>query len=333
MKRLLLTIVLINLFFISNAQQDPQFTQSFSNKLFPNPAVAGSNDAICATLLGRNQWTGFDGKPETYMLSIHAPFKDPLFHKSHGVGLSVFQDKLGQEKNFGLKVAYAYRHHGLVVPNSVLSGGIGVGFMNKSIENDWRESETNGGTDPSIPYNGASDMALDFDFGLFYKIPQKLYFGISTTHLNESQLKKSLDNPNAVLNTPSFKYKIKRHYYIMAGYTYALNPQIDLKPNLFVKTDAVSTTFDLNVVAEYDKTFWGGINYRLQDAIAPMFGYNYNLGGKGIKGGTLRVGYSYDITLSQLRKHSSGSHELVLSYCFKIIPTPTIQRHRTVRFL
>ena len=330
MKRLLLLVVLINLFFTSNAQQDPQFTQSFSNRLFPNPAVAGSNESICATLLGRHQWTGFDGKPETYLFSAHTSFKDPLFYQNHGVGLSVYSDKLGQERTSGFKVAYAYRYKGL--GPGVLSAGFGVGLVNKSLENDWRESESTGGIDPAIPYNGASDMALDFDFGLYYKIPNKLYFGISTTHLNESQLQETIENP--VANDAKFQYGVSRHYYIMAGYTHNLDAyDLKLKPNLFVKSDAISTTFDVNVLAEYRGRFWGGINYRLQDAVSPMFGYNHQMSGSGIKGGTLKVGYSYDVTTSQLRKHSSGSHELVLNYCFSITPKVVEQRHRTVRFL
>lgn len=329
MKRLLLLLVLINLFFTSNAQQDPQFTQSFSNRLFPNPAVAGSNESICATLLGRHQWTGFDGKPETYLFSAHAPFKDPLFNQNHGVGLSVYSDKLGQERTSGFKLAYAYRYKGLKV--GVLSAGIGFGFVNKSLESDWRENDANPGNDPSIPYNGASDMAFDMDFGLYYKIPGKLYFGISSTHLNESQLQETIDNSN--VNNAEFNYGVSRHYYVMAGYTHELNSDFKIKPNLFVKSDAVSTTFDINGIVEYQGTFWGGINYRLQDAISPMFGYNHQMNGKGIKGGTLKVGYSYDVTTSQLRKHSSGSHELVLNYCFSITPKIKTQRHRTVRFL
>ena len=98
------------------AQQDPQFSMNMHNKLYPNPGVAGSGDAICATILGRHQWMGFAGKPETYLLSIHAPVR-PLFG---GVGLTIISDKLGSENTFGLKAAYSFR-------KAIGIGDLGIG--------------------------------------------------------------------------------------------------------------------------------------------------------------------------------------------------------------
>ena len=51
------------------AQQDPQFSQNMFAKLAVNPGFAGANDAICATLLYRNQWTGFGGEPKTMLFT------------------------------------------------------------------------------------------------------------------------------------------------------------------------------------------------------------------------------------------------------------------------
>jgi hypothetical protein len=33
----------------------------------------------------------------------------------------------------------------------------------------------------------------------------------------------------------------------------------------------------------------------------------------------LRIGYSYDVTTSKLKNYSSGSHEIMLNYCFMIV--------------
>ena len=48
-----------------------------------------------------------------------------------------------------------------------------------------------------------------------------------------------------------------------------------------------------------------GVSYRHQDAVMLIIGGQF----KGF-----RLGYSYDITTSILRKYSSGSHELTLGY-------------------
>ncbi len=326
-------LILIFVFFASTSvlfgQQDPQFSQNYFNRLFPNPAFAGSNDAICANLLGRNQWVGFDGKPETYLLTAHMPFTDPWLGQSHGVGLSVLSDKLGQESTIGFKLAYSFKIPVAIGPGN-LRVGLGLGMINKSISNDWNAVD-DFSFDPSIPDAGASDLAFDMDFGLYYEIPKKLYIGLSSTHINQSDLQETAENPNGVAS--NFGYGNVRHYYLMAGYEYQINPDFTLKPNMFMRTDAVSASFDIGALIEYQEMFWGGLSYRYQDAIIPTAGLRYAFAGTGVKGGTLKVGYSYDVTTSLLRQHSSGSHEIMIGYCFSIQPKIKREVHKTVRFL
>jgi hypothetical protein len=38
-----------------------------------------------------------------------------------------------------------------------------------------------------------------------------------------------------------------------------------------------------------------------------------------------RIGYSYDVTTSELKNYSSGSHEIMLNYCFLIVK-PKVMR-------
>ncbi len=296
------------------SQQDPQFSQNMHNRLFPNPGVAGSNKAICATLLGRQQWMGFDGKPETYLFTIHAPVRI----LRGGLGLSVTSDKLGSENTMGLKAAYAYRQ---TIGVGDLGIGVGIGMVSKSIKDEWVSIDPYS-QDPSIPDNGASDAGFDLDFGLYYKT-NKLYVGLSSTHLTESDLEQ-IEN-----NTSGLSYKVARHYYIMAGYEYEINPSFTLLPSVFVKSDASSTQFDVNINVLYNNLIWGGVSYRFQDAIVPMIG----IVKEGIGPGTLKFGYSYDVTTSALRQYSSGSHEIMLGYCFKIPEVEKVQKHKTVRFL
>ncbi|MCI5056047.1 MAG: PorP/SprF family type IX secretion system membrane protein, partial [Flavobacteriales bacterium] len=126
------------------AQQDPQFSQNMFNKLFNNPGYAGSNNSICATLLGRNQWVGIPGNPKTFQLSVHAPV--PLLYG--GTGLVVFQDQLGQEKTFGFKGSYAYRAG--MGPGKI-GVGVALGIINKSLGKDWRPLDP---MDTEIPLAG-----------------------------------------------------------------------------------------------------------------------------------------------------------------------------------
>ena len=333
MKKLLLFVSIFSLAGAAHAQQDPQFSQNYFNRVFPNPAAAGATDNICATMLGRHQWVGFDGRPETYMFNASMPFTDPWLGQNHGVGLSVLSDQLGQESTFGVKLAYSYKMPFSLGPGQ-LSAGFAVGLINKSIGNDW-DAIDDIDQDPSIPIAGTSDMAFDMDFGVYYRIPNKLYFGISATHLNAPQLEEGDIAPNDPISgaVSTMQYGNARHFYVMGGYEHAINSDFVLKPNFFLRTDAVSASFDIGALVEYQEMIWGGLSYRLQDAIVPTAGFKYSFAGKGIKGGTLRFGYSYDVTTSLLRQHSSGSHELMLGYCFGINPKIKPTRSRSVRFL
>jgi type IX secretion system PorP/SprF family membrane protein len=66
--------------------------------------------------------------------------------------------------------------------------------------------------------------------------------------------------------------------------------------------------FDVNLNFLLSNIFWVGASYRSGDAVVGIVEYQINR--------QLRVGYSYDYTLSKLRNHSSGSHEFMIGYDF-----------------
>src|SRR5687767_1058180 len=57
----------------AHAQQESQYSQYMFNGLFLNPAYAGSRDHASMSLIGRNQWTGFDGAPKSAAFTLHGP--------------------------------------------------------------------------------------------------------------------------------------------------------------------------------------------------------------------------------------------------------------------
>jgi type IX secretion system PorP/SprF family membrane protein len=289
------------------AQQDPQFSHNMFNRLAVNPGYAGSQGSLCLTALGRNQWNAFAGQPNTGLISADMP----LAIAHGGVGVTIYADKLGNERSFSGKLAYAYRH---TLAQGTLGIGADIGLMNKAVQGTWTTPDGTPSTaDPSIP-QGNSATAPDFSFGLYYSSnSDKLWVGLSTTHVAANSLK------NGSLN-----YLMKRHYYVMAGYKIEPTPALSIKPSLLVKSDAASTQVDLNLLAEYNSQFWGGLSYRLQDAVVALVGVKFN---------TFRVGYSYDITTSKVRGYSNGTHEIMVGYCFKPAAKAPTQKHHNVRFL
>lgn len=329
MKRFLLFIGFVASYGLVTAQQDPQFTVGqYHGLAYQNPAVVGSHDAICATLVGRMQWVGFGGEPKTFLFNVQGPFE--LFNKDHGAGLTVMSDKLGQETTMIVKGSYAYKFN---LGDGVLSAGVSLGYISKSIGNDW-DAIDGTGQDVAIPF-GASEGGFDMDFGLSYKIQDKLTIGLSATHLTATAFNATLDDKITTGDSRLFNYQIDRTFYVAAQYQMPIGSDgiWVLKPGLFVKTNAVSTSVQIGGLMEYEGQFWGGIDYRFQDAVALMLGANFQMNGQNAGGGMLKVGYSYDFSTSNIRNFSSGSHELFVRYCFAISPKPKYEEHRDVRHL
>ena len=90
MKRTILSLSFLLIPGLVFSQQDPQFSQNMFNKLANNPGYAGSNQAICVTMLHRSQWMGFEGAPKTLNLSVDAGI--PAIHG--GVGLNIVKDEI-----------------------------------------------------------------------------------------------------------------------------------------------------------------------------------------------------------------------------------------------
>jgi type IX secretion system PorP/SprF family membrane protein len=306
MKRIFTAFSLLLLGSAGYAQQDPQFSQFMFNKLAVNPAYAGSSDAICGTLLYRDQWDKFPGAPKTAALGLDAPV--PVLHG--GVGLNLVNDIIGNEKTVIADLSYAYRMN-LGLGN--LAIGVKAGILQKSFIAKFNPLQDN---DPAIPNPGTSALVPDFGLGAYYNT-KDLYFGVSSTHLAAPTLKYGTD-------ISQIKLAMARHYYIMAGYNYYINQEFTLKPSLLIKSDPTTPQIDLNLNLLYNNFIWGGVSYRYRDAVVAMVGLEYN---------NLKFGYAFDVTTSNIKSYNKGTHELMVGYCYKPKKITNFKMHKNVRFL
>ena len=145
-----------------------------------------------------------------------------------------------------------------------------------------------------------------------------MYVGLSSTHLPAQLLSGSGD----------IAFKMTRHYYLMAGYHFALDPRNEIIPNIMVRSDVNATVIDANVSYMWNQQAIAGITYRHTDAIAPMIGWQ-----QALKNGmTVKGVYSYDYTLSKIKGYSNGSHEITLSVC-KSLKVKKMASYGDERFL
>ncbi len=317
-----LTIALAAITSVSFAQQDPQFTQFMTNKLIYNPGYAGTSEAICANALYRQQWVNFPGAPKTGLFS----FDMPIGQLPIAVGLNVMSDQIGFDKTLFARVALAWNRR---IFNGVLGVGIDGGILQKQFNGTWITPDGSGVYDATIPaYTSGTvtaanpnlnKLSYDFGFGAYYTIANRMYVGISSTHLAAQDIKASTN----------VKFALARHYYIVGGYTFDLTQDHAIQPNIKIKSDAASTQLDVNLTYIFRRTLSVGVSYRMQDAIAPMIGYRFQNG--ALKG--MRAGYSYDLTTSKIKGYSSGTHEISLGYCFNVKKPKKITTYQNARFL
>ncbi len=297
------------------SQQDPQFTNNMFYKLGVNPGYAGAEGKINGIILNRYQWVGGEGAPKTLIFSADAAIN--AFGSPGGIGLNIVSDELGFEKNTQINANYAYSK---ALGNKKLGIGLSLGLLNKSINGDWEVPEDNfgiytqPGSDPGIPQGDVSQMAVDAGFGLYLSSNQ-YFVGASITHINQASIKYS-DLASTYL---------VRHYYLMGGYNIKLSdPLFELRPSFLFKSDLAGWQLDVNTNIVFNERFWGGISYRVQDAIALLMGMEMENG--------LRFGYSFDLVTSSLSHYGYGSHEIFVSYSLDLERNRN-QKYKSIRFL
>ena len=82
MKSILLTFVMLVLILSSVDAQDPAFSQFYANKLYLNPAFAGSQEGLTLSTAYRNQWSYVPGGFNTYAVS--ADIQEPYINSAFG---------------------------------------------------------------------------------------------------------------------------------------------------------------------------------------------------------------------------------------------------------
>lgn len=307
MKKLItkISLAFVGLTGAAFAQQDPQFTQFMFNKLIYNPGYAGTSKAICGVGQFRQQWSSFTGAPT----SIAAAFDMRIPNLPLGVGLNVISDKIGPDQTIFLRIPVAFNHD---FDNGASLGiGVDAGIVQKRISADWITPEP-GKTDPTIPgsYGNAlnnpdlNKLSYDVGFGIMLNKTDNYYIGLSSTHLPAQVLK----------GDGSVKFDMERHFYAMGGFKFRPTSRFGIMPNLMYKSDLAAGALDANLLFSYGLDNWEawiGPSYRLQAAAGAIIGGKYTTA----RGLTVRLGYSYDHTLTSLRTYAGATHEIILGFC------------------
>ncbi|UKN02646.1 type IX secretion system membrane protein PorP/SprF [Paracrocinitomix mangrovi] len=279
----------------AKAQQEPMVSQYMFNGLFLNPAYAGSQECITTTMLFRKQWVGFDGSPYTFTAAADMPLVD----NKMGVGLVVSNDNIGVTNQTDIVGNYSYNVK--LSEEGKLAFGLKAGMSIYSAKvselTTWDES------DPMFGSDIRGQVIPKFGFGMYYHQKEKWYAGISIPTLlaYEKGMGFSFN-----INKTSF---MRRHLLITGGYIFQAGENVKLKPSILMKyITGAPFEADINFSALFKETIWVGASFRTGDALVALLEYQAS--------NSFRVGYAYDITFSNIRKYSAGSHEIMIGYDF-----------------
>ena len=283
-----LVLIFASISLVSTAQQLPLYSQYMMNAFLLNPAIAGSVDYFPIRLTARQQWVGINDAPSTQALSAHYLFE----YQKLGVGGYIFNDNFGPMSRIGIQACASYH-----LPLTGISSKLGIGFALKGFQFKFDESKLKAidDADPALSYSTITKFVPDADFGV-YLYNDKYFVGISATQL----VQLNIDFGDSSID----KNAIIRHYYAMGGYKFTLNDDFDVEPSLLFKgTMQTPWQIDFNVKAYYKRMYWLGVSYRSSKDIVAML---------GVKIKKYYLGYAFDYTLSNIKRYTSGSHEILL---------------------
>lgn len=293
-----------------------QFSQYYSSSPIVGPSFAGLNGGTRASFNYRDQWPGIPGKFVTYAFA----FDHFLKKKSSGIGMYMMRDEAGTGNLSSTDIALQYNYEIKINKKTRFRPGIALKYTQRNIDiyrlifrsqiKDFNEiDETN--VNQNIDKAGYLDATFS---SLIYS--KNYWAGFTIDHLMR---------PNQSMTGGESIVPLYMSFY--GGY------RVDLKNRRRRKTGE-NLTFtmhykmqedfkQLDFGAYYGKgAFVAGLWYRglpvlsneaegyyNNDAVIIMLGYKFY---------SLSIGYSYDITVSDLMKNSSGSHEVSIIYDFNL---------------
>ncbi len=275
------------------AQQDPHYTQYMFNTMSVNAAYAGSRGHAVLTAIGRTQWIGFEGAPDTQSIS----FDTPIGFSGLGLGVNLVNDKIGpsHEIYFDGNVSYGIP----VGQEGSFSFGLRLGGRLLNI--DWTKGSVV--QNEQLFANNINGRFLPTIGAGVYYYTSKWYAGLSVPNFVESE---HYDGSLESFATTAVE---RMHFFLIAGYVFDLSGTVRFKPAALVKAVAgAPVSIDISANILFNDKFRLGAAWRWDDSISALLGFQLT--------NSLLLGYAYDLTTSNYNVTNTGTHEIMLRYEF-----------------
>lgn len=285
--------------------QDPEFTQFYAQKLYLNPAFAGSHNCPRVQLNYRNQWPGLSGT----FVTMAASYDQHVQALGGGLGFMVVADDAANGTLKTTRISGMYAYQLKLGRKFSMRFGVEATYFQRVL--DWNKLTFGDMIDPrrgfiyqtnDVP-RGGSIGNMDFAAGVL-GFTEEFFFGVSAHHLTEP-------NESLVQGDSPLPLKLSGH----AGANIPLgnskySETAVLSPAIMYRQQAAFSQLNLGLYVRKG-ALTGGVWYRNKDAFIVTL---------GIHSGIFRFGYSYDVTVSKLTNATAGSHELSIGFDFNCKP-------------
>ncbi|MCB0518939.1 MAG: type IX secretion system membrane protein PorP/SprF [Lewinellaceae bacterium] len=297
--------------------QDPIFSQFYSTPLVINPAFSGTNYAPRISATYRNEWPTFADEGSTVYSTYAASYEQFIPSFNSGIGLLVLADNAGGGliKTTNFAASYAYRI--AVNDDFFIKLGVQAGFKQSNV--DWDRlvfldqlDRVTGPVDPSGNPNPTNEVRPEnlnkaiFDVGAGLLVyGGTFYGGLALHHLTTPD--EGFVNSNASL-ADGLPLRLTLHggaqFIVKEGNK--RTPPSFISPNILLLKQGDMGQINLGAYYSLGLVFagaWYRHSFGNPDAVIGMIGFQYDI---------LKIGYSYDYTVSGLTSSTGGSHEISL---------------------
>ena len=295
MKKILIAILLSITSVTIFAQEYPLTSSYLLNPLMINPSYAGSGSGLRASIHHYNKWVGVKGSPRTNTLSVDMP----IGREKVGLGLIMYNDKIGVTKENNVALNYAYR---IDVGKGFLAFGLGTA-INFSRTN-WSELVTVDQGDEMYMVDSRLFVSPNVSFGIYYSY-DKFYVGFSipeflTTEYDYNEEKQVLRNRGVSDYT----------YMLNSGYTIDLSKKFSLTPSTLLRYSSTpgfeayfNAAFEYNNVASLTFSYctYNVLGFTAQVQISEKF----------------KLGYTYELDVNKMGRYNNGSHSVMLRFALR----------------
>lgn len=279
--RLLLVCLSVMLSLGAYGQSRRYISQFNQLQSYFNPSMTAWEGSVVKSMV-RNQWTSWEGAPQTYTFGAELDFAEKTRTDQLGrnaLGLNILREEFGAFRENELIANYSTRVR--ISEQLIARFGLGVNFHQTQLDGNNLTTEQSNDAAVNQYLGGFARMnSIEINSGIALVHP-KYYLSYGMQNINQG---KSISGNLMIDNRP-------RVHVVQAGYRGKINNQMSWSMNgMWRNQSDLSDNLELNLKLILMDSFWIGSGIRAKYANSLQMGVLF---------GNFRLGYTYEIPISR----------------------------------